>query len=109
MKTYRGGQTVGPGIYCSLRTGELTQSPDRDIVLRGVNTIRYVRLPVLLVMALSPIIGLSFVAFLPMIGIVGLPTLIVHRLVRKIWPVSGRESDIGASESPGGYHPGGTK
>lgn len=92
MKTYRGGEKVGPGIYCSLRTGELVQSQTQGTVLKGESTTKYMRLPVLLVLALGPLVGLAFVVFLPVIGILGFTVFITQRLGRRIWPVARRAS-----------------
>ena len=88
MKTYRGGQMVEPGIYCSLRSGEMIQAPGQGTVLRGEDTTRYIRLPVILVLIAGPLVGLGFVVFLPVIGIVGLAAFVAHRLGRRLWPVA---------------------
>lgn len=82
MRTYRGGEQVGPGIYCCLATGELFQSPGGEERLPGEADRRYIRTPALLVMVGAPLVGLGFVVFLPVVGIAGLLMYVGNRVAR---------------------------
>ncbi len=70
MRRYLGGQQVLPGIYCSLSSGELLQRSIQDPVLPGDVDTRYIRLPAPIVLVVGPLMGLAFVVFLPLVGIV---------------------------------------
>lgn len=67
MTTYTGAQDVDPGLYINLRRFSVT-SMERRGALPGAATERYRRLPMLLMLAVAPAIGLVFVIFLPLIG-----------------------------------------
>jgi hypothetical protein len=67
MTRYRGSQRVQAGIYFHPR--QLTfRSVQQDGCLPGGSNDRYVRVPVLAMLALGPVLGLAFVIFLPFIG-----------------------------------------
>ena len=67
MTTFTGNQIVDPGLFFTFRPLRLT-SVDRRGPLPGANTTTYLRIPMLLMLALSPLLGLAFVIFLPFIG-----------------------------------------
>jgi hypothetical protein len=67
MTTYTGNQIVEPGLFYTLTPFKLT-SVDRRGPLPGAETRTYHRVPMLLMLALSPLLGLAFVIFLPFIG-----------------------------------------
>lgn len=67
MTTYTGTQIVDPGLYYAVRPFRLT-SMDQKGPLPGAETREYHRVPMLLMLALSPLLGLAFVIFLPFIG-----------------------------------------
>ncbi|MBI2853808.1 MAG: hypothetical protein HYX87_02670 [Chloroflexi bacterium] len=69
MKRMIGGQPTPRGMYLSLRTGEVITVPRRGGMLPGEPTITYVKLPAPMAAALGPVAGLTYVIFLPLIGI----------------------------------------
>ncbi len=83
VKTHRGGEQVTRGIYWSLASGEFFQSPSQGTVLPGGPDRRYLWMPAPVVLVLVPLIGLVYIMFLPLVGIVGLLTFVGHRLTRR--------------------------
>ena len=77
MKTYLGGQEVAQGVYWAWRTGEFFQGT----VLPGGSDRHYMRVPAFVALTAGPLLGLGFVVFMPVIGIVGLLAFLAHRLV----------------------------
>ena len=69
MKRYHGGDQVKPGGYWSYTNGRYARVAAEGGTLPGANETAYLRAPLPLVMVLSPVIGLSFVIFLPFIGL----------------------------------------
>lgn len=67
MTTYTGTQNVEPGLYYALKPFKLTSVDERG-PLPGAESVTYHRVPMLLMLALSPLLGLAFVIFLPFIG-----------------------------------------
>lgn len=67
MTTYTGTQIVEPGLYYALKPLKLTSVDERG-PLPGAEALTYHRVPMLLMLALSPLLGLAFVIFLPFIG-----------------------------------------
>ena len=67
MKRYTGNQTVEPGLYLNLRQLSF-ESKDVAGPLPGDMTNVYRRVPVLVLLALAPLLGLAFVVFLPFVA-----------------------------------------
>lgn len=67
MTTYTGTQQVTPGLYLNLKRRTM-EHVEKDGPLPGVETDRYYRVPMLLWLAVAPLLGLAFVIFLPFIG-----------------------------------------
>lgn len=67
MTTYTTNQVVDPGLYFSLKPLAL-KSVERKGLLPGNESDTYRRVPMLLMLAISPLLGLAFVIFLPFIG-----------------------------------------
>lgn len=67
MTTYTGTQDVDPGLYMNLRKFAMT-SVERREALPGDATDTYYHVPMLLMLAAAPVLGLAFVIFLPFIG-----------------------------------------
>ena len=67
MTTYRGTQEVEPGLYYNAKKFALKSIDERD-PLPGPEDVEYRRVPMLLVLACAPLIGLAYVIFLPFIG-----------------------------------------
>lgn len=67
MTTYTGTQQVDPGLYMNLRKFAITSVEQRE-ALPGAVTDTYYHVPMLLMLAAAPVLGLAFVIFLPFIG-----------------------------------------
>lgn len=67
MTTYTGTQNVEAGLYYAVRPFKLT-TMDQNGPLPGADDRTYHRVPMLLMLALAPLLGLAFVIFLPFIG-----------------------------------------
>lgn len=77
MKKISGGQwTERGGVYVSLRTGEFVTIPKEGGEIPGKATVSYIRIPALLAAVLGPIVGLTYVIFLPLVGLITLGWLI---------------------------------
>ena len=80
MTTYTGTQDVDPGLYLNLRKFSLT-SVERREALPGSATDTYRRVPMLMMLAVAPLLGLVFVIFLPLIGFVMVSYLLGSKAV----------------------------
>jgi hypothetical protein len=67
MTTYTGTQNVEAGLYYSVRPFKLT-TMDQKGPLPGAGDRTCHRVPMILMLALAPLLGLAFVIFLPFIG-----------------------------------------
>ena len=67
MKTYTGRQTVEAGIYLNTKTFAV-QMLDKTGTLDGTELETYRRIPMVLMLAAAPVLGLAYVMFLPFIG-----------------------------------------
>lgn len=67
MTTYTGTQNVEAGLYYTVRPFTLT-TMDQKGPLPGADDRTYTRVPMILMLALAPLLGLAFVIFLPFIG-----------------------------------------
>jgi hypothetical protein len=68
MKRFKGGETVEIGLYFNLRECSF-KSIDEKGPLPGTDTDVYRRVPMLVLLAVGPVLGLVYVMFLPFIGI----------------------------------------
>ena len=68
MFNYRGEGQVKSGFYWNMKKWEIVTISGSGGVLPGTNAERYVKLPILLLMAVAPVLGLVYVVFLPFIG-----------------------------------------
>lgn len=78
-----GGALVAAGTYWSFSEGDVVRL-ERDGALPGSPASRFLRLPLALLLLLSPVLGLLFVMFLPVAGIVLTITLPVKALVQRL-------------------------
>ncbi|MBI4203195.1 MAG: hypothetical protein HY532_08805 [Chloroflexi bacterium] len=83
MRSYHGGDRVRPGMYLSRTSGTFFGATDQGAQLPGEVTERYVRLPLLAGVAMRLMMGVGFVFFLPLVGIVGFPVFLGRRLARR--------------------------
>ena len=67
MTIYTGTQNVEAGLYYTARPFKLT-TMDQNGPLPGAGDRTYHRVPMILMLALAPLLGLAFVIFLPFIG-----------------------------------------
>jgi hypothetical protein len=75
----KGGHTVKAGTYWNLANGSRVQM-EREGVLPGSGTTRYIKAPVAVVLMAAPVIGLLFAVFLPFIAIAMTLTLVGKKL-----------------------------
>ena len=78
MTTYTGTQEVEPGLYLNTRKFSVT-TIDRRGPLPGTTEATYRRVPMLLMLAAAPLLGLVYVIFLPFIGFAALIGYVGYR------------------------------
>lgn len=78
MRTHTGGQVVGSGTYWDIMTG-LRVDLEREGALPGGNRSRYLKASSGAVLLSGPILGLAYVIFLPIMGIVTAFSLLVRK------------------------------
>ena len=83
MKRYYGTETVGPGVYFNAREFSV-RSMNEDGPLPGAEADEYRRVPALVLLIAGPLIGLVYVAFLPLIG-----------FAMVLWFLTGKAVDLG--------------
>ncbi|MCR4375266.1 MAG: hypothetical protein NUW22_10495 [Acidobacteria bacterium] len=81
MKTYSANQHVESGLYLNLKKFSIT-SLEADGPLPGTADDAYQRIPMLLMLAAAPLLGLVFVIFLPLIGFAMVAHLLGTRAVQ---------------------------
>ena len=81
MTTYTGTQDVEPGLYLNTKTFRLT-TLERPGLLPGTLNDRYRRVPMLLMLAAAPLVGLAYVVFLPFIGFVAVGALLGGKVMQ---------------------------
>ena len=79
MARHLGGDTVEPGLYWNRQEWEIVTISRARGVLPGAPEVRYSRLPMVLMLALAPIMGGLFVMFLPLIGF----AIVIAHLARR--------------------------
>lgn len=81
MTTYRGTQEVEPGLYLNTKNFGMTTVEARG-PLPGADGETYRRVPMLLMLATAPLLGLAFVMFLPLIGFAAVAYLLGQKAVQ---------------------------
>jgi hypothetical protein len=66
--TLTGGQKAEAGIYWNKGSWDLVTLSGKGGVLPGAGTQEYVRIPAVAMLAVAPLMGASYVVFLPFIG-----------------------------------------
>ncbi len=79
MAKYYGGQLVKKGYYLNRATLEFEPIAKEAGKLPGDKETIYTRLPLPTVATITPLLGLTLVIFLPMVGIIGLAALLGYR------------------------------
>ncbi|MEW6033359.1 MAG: hypothetical protein AB1603_00725 [Chloroflexota bacterium] len=82
MEKRTGGQWAQEGVYVSLRSGEVVNVADKGGILPGQSTVSYVKVPMLVVAALGPLVGLAYWIFLPFIGIATIAWFAAHQIAQ---------------------------
>ena len=75
MKTYQTREPAKWGVYLAVNRFDLRTVNAEGEVLDGPERTRYVRLPTLLVVAMSPVLGGLFVLFFPVLIVAALVTV----------------------------------
>lgn len=83
MTTYTGRQTVKAGIYLNTKTYHI-ETLNQTGELPGVDLDTYRRIPMLVMLAAAPLIGLAFVMFLPLIGFAMMLHLVGTKVLRAV-------------------------
>jgi hypothetical protein len=78
MFKHTGGQMVGSGTYWDMMTG-LRVDLDQEGTLPGGNGSKYLKASSSAVLLWGPILGLAYVVFLPIMGIVTALSLLVQK------------------------------
>jgi hypothetical protein len=68
MKLHVGGSHVERGGYWSFTNGSYARIPEGGGTLPGGDKVKYIRAPLPLIFLGAPILGLTFVIFLPFVG-----------------------------------------
>ena len=79
MTTYTGTQAVESGLYLNLKSFSIS-TMNKGGVLPGTELDRYRRVPMLVMLAAAPLLGLTYVMFLPLIGF----AMVLHLLGTKL-------------------------
>ncbi len=98
MAKYFGGSLVHSGYYWNPKAWSVTPIPDEGGMLPGGPSDSYVKVSILVALALMPIVGGLFVVFLPFIGF----ALTFYVIARKLagWVKKSAEG-LAATVSPG--------
>ena len=81
MTTYTGTQDVEPGLYFNLKRYRMKSVETRG-PLPGTDKETYCRVPMLVMLASAPLLGLAFVIFLPLIGFAMVAWLLGQKVVQ---------------------------
>ncbi len=68
MTRYHGKESVKGGLYWSPSRWQMVTIPKEGGVLAGEAEMRYIRVPLLMMLVLGPVMGAAYVMFLPFIG-----------------------------------------
>jgi len=88
----RGGETAGRGAYWCLTSGEFVRVAEGGGVLPGGSGDVYARVYAPLMLLLTPILGMVFVVFLPLV----LPVMVLKAVAVQGWRFIGRRAPTGA-------------
>ena len=97
FKKFSSGMFVPCGTYLNTKDWEFHGVPREGDVLEGEG-VTYYRLPLLLVIALAPVIGLAFILFLP----VAVPAVVIYGLGRRFMQNTHMHRPQGLARRAGG-------
>src|SRR5512135_3613079 len=80
MLKHNAGNKVGKGTYWNFSTGERIDISTEGVLPGSKNDVYY-RLPATGIIALAPVLGLLYAAFLPFIGIAMLVKVVLKKVV----------------------------
>ena len=93
MKTYTGHQEAESGLYLNLKTWSIA-TLEADGPLPGDAGVTYRRVPMLLMLAAAPLLGLAFVMFLPFIGFAMIAQLLGIKAVHLVKGMMGETDRV---------------
>ena len=102
MARYESGMQVGGGYYWNASNWEVEVVPSEGGQLKGGTTARYVKVPFAALFVIVPLLGATFLMFLPLIGFILLAQAAAQPLVR-IFRAQAQE--LAATVTPG-WQPG---
>lgn len=79
MKRFNAAATVEPGFYFNLREFQFVSLSEASVLPGDADSVWH-RVPALLLLLVAPILGLSFVIFLPFIGLAMVGWLLAQKL-----------------------------
>ena len=79
MKRFNAAATVEPGFYFNLREFQFVSLSEAGVLPGEIDSVWH-RVPALLLLLVAPILGLSFVIFLPFIGLAMVGWLLAQKL-----------------------------
>jgi hypothetical protein len=94
MLRHSAGTRVGKGTYWNFSTGDRIDISDEG-VLPGDRETVYYRLPATGIVALGPVLGLLYAAFLPFIGIAMLVKVIIQKVATSVAAPTQRAASFG--------------
>ena len=100
MRTYQGKQDVEPGLYFNTRRYRM-ESVDTWGPLPGADEETYCRVPLVVMLAAAPLLGLAFVIFLPLIGF----AMVAWLLGNKVAELAGRTATQAVRVARPGWAP----
>ncbi len=94
MLTYKGGHQVGKGTYWDLSNGRRTDIAQEGI-LPGSDASTYIKASAGIMLLASPVIGLLYVVFLPLIGTATLAAVASRKVLGGMAGVAGKTISFG--------------
>ncbi len=94
MLKHNAGTKVGKGTYWNFSTGERIDIATEGVLPGGRET-AYYRLPATGIVALGPVLGLLYAAFLPFIGIAMLVKVVLQKVASAVTAPTQRAASFG--------------
>jgi hypothetical protein len=103
MAKYTNGMQVGGGYYWNASNWEVEVVPNEGGRLKGGSDARYVKVPFLALFVIVPLLGATFLMFMPLIGF----GLFAHAVARKLAGAFTRgATELASTVQPGHFAPG---
>src|SRR5512142_521500 len=94
MVKHSAGNRVGKGTYWNFSTGERIDISAEGVLPGGRDDVYY-RLPATGIIALAPVLGLLYAAFLPFIGIAMLVKVVIKKVASAVTEPTQRAASFG--------------